>query len=61
MKRSYIALLICDKTGYGAGHIKGMINARKIFVRKLEDRRPLGRQRRRWENNMTANRIQCYS
>jgi hypothetical protein len=57
MKRSHFALLICDQTGYGAGHIKGTLNAHKICVRKLEGKRQLGRQRRTWENNMTANRI----
>jgi hypothetical protein len=29
-----------------------MINAYKILVRKADRKRPLGRHRRRWENNI---------
>jgi hypothetical protein len=36
------------------GHVAGIgkkRNAYRIFVRKSEEKRPLGRPRRRWENN----------
>jgi hypothetical protein len=32
-----------------------MINAYKIFIRKPEGKRPLGRPRRRWEDNIRMN------
>jgi hypothetical protein len=35
-----------------AARIRAMRNAYKILVRKLEGKRPLGRPRRRWENNI---------
>jgi hypothetical protein len=47
-----------------AGHIKlmgGMKNAKEIFVEKFEGKRPLGRPRRRWEDNIKTDlkRIGC--
>jgi hypothetical protein len=36
---------ICSKEGEKR-------NAYKIFVRKREEKRPLGRHRRRWEDNV---------
>jgi len=39
-----------------AGHVAllgGMRNAYKILVGKSEQKRPLGRPRRRWEHNIT--------
>jgi hypothetical protein len=38
-----------------AGHVTRMgekMNANRILVRKLEGKRPLGRPRRRWVNNI---------
>jgi hypothetical protein len=38
-----------------AGHVVGMgekRNAYRVLVRKLEGKRPLGRSRRRWEDNI---------
>jgi hypothetical protein len=35
-----------------AARLRKMRNAYKIFAGKLEDKRPLGRLRRRWEHNI---------
>jgi hypothetical protein len=57
--RSFITFRVIKSRGMGlVGHVPKMgevRNAYKIFIRKSEGKRPLGRSRHRWEDNIRMN------
>jgi hypothetical protein len=45
-----------DKMGRVCVHMENRRNPYRVLAGKTEEKRPLGRPRRRWENNITTER-----
>jgi hypothetical protein len=47
-----MSLMICTEMGVSCSTYVGMRGVYRVLVKKTDGKRPLGRSRRRWENNI---------